>query len=143
MLTTRTRRRQRRAGLLFDEHGPGLLAMASTLTTTSARAERLVVDTIAAHARQRPRGRRATRDDRGTLAGAVHARWVGTHGPRGGDDQTATLRSRLHGLSDPQLGLVALVLFGGYTAARAGHTLSLAPHEAAAMLRDALRSLAA
>jgi hypothetical protein len=141
MPSSRTRRRQRHAGLLLDEHGPDLLAMASTLTMTPARAERLVVDTITAHVHQQPRGPHTTGDERGTLARGVHARWADTHGPRHGDEHDTTLRSRLHDLNDLQLGLVALVLFGGCTAARAGHTLSLAPHEAAAALRDALRAL--
>lgn len=105
------------------------MAMARTLTTTSARAERLVIDTIAAQTHLR---RRTSRRTRGDLSTRLHARWLGTHGPRGETSH----------LTDLQLGLLALVLFSGFTYVRAGHTLSLSPHEAATTLRDSLRSLA-
>lgn len=127
MITSSTSRRQRRAGRLLDEHGPHLMGMAHTLTATSARAERLVIDTISAQSGLRRRGSQRTRGD---LSTRLHDRWLGTHGPRA------------HDLSDLQLGLVALVLFSGFTYARAGHTLRLSPHETATTLRDALRSLA-
>ncbi len=139
MISSRTSRRQRRAGRLLDDHGPHLMALASTLTATSARAERLVIDAVAAQSRQRRRNSHRTRRD---LSTRLHARWVGTHGPRSSPTSTSSPRGRFHDLSDLQLGLLALVLFSGYTYANAGHTLRLSPHETATTLRDALRSLA-
>lgn len=138
MITSSTSRRQRRAGQLLDEHGSHLLAMAHTLTTTTARAERLVIDTIQAQSGLRRRGSQRTRGD---LSTRLHDRWLGTHGPR--SRETSTLRTRAQDLSDLQLGLLALVLFSGYTYVRAGHGLGLSPHETATALRDGLRSLGA
>ena len=132
-------RRRRRAGRLLDDHGSHLLALASLLTATSARAERLVVESVTAQVHRLPRGSGRTRRD---LAGRVHDRWLGTHGPRGRQTTTAGLRGRAQGLSDLQLGLLALVLFGGHTCSHAGRTLHLQPQEAATTLRDALRFLA-
>lgn len=137
MMNSSTSRRQRRASHLLDEHGPHLMAMAHTLTVTSARAERLVIDTIHAQSGLRRRGSQRTRGD---LSTRLHDRWLGTHGPRA--RETSTGRTRAHDLTDLQLGLLALVLFSGYTYARAGHNLHLSPHEAATTLRDTLRSLA-
>lgn len=113
------------------------MAMARTLTATSARAERLVIDTINAQSGLRRRGSQRTRGD---LSTRLHDRWLGTHGPRA--HKTSNPGGRAHDLSDLQLGLLALVLFSGFTYARAGHTLRLSPHETATTLRDALRSLA-
>lgn len=139
MIGSSTSQRQRRAGQLLDDHGPHLLALAGTLTSTSARAERLVIDAVTAQSRQRRRGSQRTRCE---LSTRLHTRWLGTHCPRGGQASASTLRGRSHELSDLQLGLLALVLFSGSAYARAGHTLRLSPHETATTLRDALRFLA-
>lgn len=134
-------RRQRRAARLFDAYGTGLLAMANTLTSTHSRAERLVADTITGQEGRRPAWahRRSERDD---MSSGLYARWVATHAPRGPrhPDDTS-IRARLHDLTDLQLGLIALCLFGGYTYVRAGNLLSLTPAEAAGQLRDALLSV--
>ncbi|MGJ9423481.1 hypothetical protein [Aeromicrobium sp. CF3.5] len=139
MIGSSTSRRQRRAGRLLDDHGPHLLALAGTLTATSARAERLVIDAVAAQVHHRTRGSRRTRCD---LSRHLHSRWLSTHGPRGDQAVASGPRGRAHELSDLQLGLLALVLFSGCTCARVGHTLRLSPHESATTLRDALRSVA-
>lgn len=117
--------------------------MAQTLTNTHDRADRLVVDAVTGQLRRRGgwlRREHAQRD----MAGTLHATWVATHGPRGPHENDDTsLRSRLNDLTDLQLGLIALCLFGGYTYIRAGHTLSLTPAEAAGHLRDALLAVGA
>lgn len=77
------------------------------------------------------------------MSGSLHARWLSTHGPRGPRGEDGSTRARLHDLTDLQIGLVALCLFGGYTYVRAGSTLSLTPAEAAGQLRDALVTIGA
>ena len=112
--------------------------MASTLTNTRDRAERLVVDAISGQSRRGP-GWRRRRNEQRDMAGSLHARWVATHAPRGpSSDADTSVRARLHELTDQQLGLLALCLFGGYSYICAGHTLSLSPAEASVQLRDAL-----
>jgi hypothetical protein len=133
--------RAKRSARLFDAYGDNLLAMADTLTGTRSRADRLVVDTIAGQGRRRSAWARR-RHERHDMSGSLHGRWLSTHAPRGprhSDD--TSIRSRLHDLTDLQLGLVALCLFGGYTYVRAGHLLSLTPAESAGHLRDALMAV--
>ncbi len=140
-MSSSQRRHARRADRLYDTYAGGLMSMASTLTNTRDRAERLVVDAIAKQSRRRPSWHRR-RDEQHDMAGSLHARWVETHAPRGPRDNAETsLGSRLHDLTDQQLGLMALCLFGGYSYVRAGTTLSLSPAEASGQLRDALRAL--
>ncbi|MGA8850196.1 MAG: hypothetical protein WB508_00620 [Aeromicrobium sp.] len=135
------RRRVRRADRLYDTYAGGLMALASTLTNTRDRAERLVVDAISRQSRRGPGwGRR--RNEQRDMAGSLHARWVETHAPRGPRVEGDTSeRARLHDLTDQQLGLVGLCMFGGYSYARAGSAFSLSPAEASGQLRDALRTL--
>lgn len=112
--------------------------MASTLTNTRDRAERLVVDAISGQTRRGP-GWHRRRNEQRDMAGSLHARWVETHAPRGShSDADTSVRARLHDLTDQQLGLMALCLFGGYSYVRAGNTMSLSPAEASVQLRDAL-----
>ncbi len=133
-----SRRHERRADRLYDTYAGGLMAMANTLTSTRDRAERLVVDAISGQTRRGPSWRRR-RNEQQDMAGSLHARWVETHAPRGSrSDADTSVRARLHDLTDQQLGLMALCLFGGYTYVRAGNTLSLSPAEASVQLRDAL-----
>lgn len=139
----RTSRRQRLAARLFDEHGAHLSSLAGVLTVTRERSDRLVIDAIDRQARDVAPWRR-----RGTslrqLAAGVHGRWIRTHAPRGPrPDESGSVRSRLHDLSDLQVGLLALCLFGGYTYASAGHLLQVTPAEAAHLLREALLLVAA
>lgn len=136
------RNRNRRAARLFDTHSGALMAMAAILTSTRDRADRLVVDTVAGQSRRRGAWRRR-RHEQQDMSGILHARWLSTHGPRGPRGEDATARGRLHDLTDLQIGLIALCLFGGYSYVRAGTTLSLTPSEAAGQLRDALLAVGA
>lgn len=133
-------RYERRADRLYDTYAGGLMSMASTLTNTRDRAERLVVEAISRQSSRRPAWHRR-RDEQQDMSGSLHARWVATHAPRGSrDDSDTSVRARLDDLTDNQLGLLALCLFGGCTYVRAGNTLSLSPAESSMQLRDALLS---
>jgi len=136
---TRKQRRRERSARLFDAHGSGLLAVANTLTSTRSRADRLVVDTIAQHTVRRSMWSRQKDDDLLDMSKRLHAQWVSTHAPRGPRyEDDSSIRGRMHDLSDIQLGLVALCLFGGFTNTRAANLLSLTPDEVAGELRRAL-----
>ena len=76
------RRHERRADRLYESYAGGLMSMASTLTTTRDRAERLVVDAIARQSRRHPFWHRR-RNEQHDMAGSLHARWVETHAPGG------------------------------------------------------------
>lgn len=141
-MTSSQSRHERRATRLYDTYAGGLMSMASTLTHTRDRAERLVVEAISGQSRRGP-GWRRRRNEQRDMAGSLHARWVETHAPRGSRvDDDSSVRSRMHDLTDSQLGLIALCLFGGHTYTRAGSTLQLSPAEASSQLHQALLTFA-
>ncbi len=129
----------------FDRHGAVLHQVASVLTRTSDRADRLVISTILRRRRRWLSWIRTPGSDARSIVEDLYLSWVRDDLPRSVAEPAVerTLREDLHRLTDAQLGALALCAMGGHTYRQAARVMGISPVSAALDLRSALNALVA